>query len=150
MTTPTPCSDVPCDTGPGEPCEKHEREWAHAEGDHELCGPECTAGLRQRIADAIRAAACTGDCDSTEEECRDARIQPVVWHWGVLAEVSATPDQIAAVLLPLVAAERADALREGAAKQRTEMHAPGRSYDAARWNRCVDMTANVIDPGAKP
>lgn len=52
----TPCSDVPCDTGPGEPCEKHEREWSHAEDDHELCGPECDAWLRQRIETALREA----------------------------------------------------------------------------------------------
>jgi hypothetical protein len=38
-----PCSFPPCDTGPGEPCDTHERLWAHAEGDHELCGPECPA-----------------------------------------------------------------------------------------------------------
>jgi hypothetical protein len=49
------------------------------------------------------------------------------------------------------AAERADALldkwaHELAVQQRQEMQAPGRSYDAARWNRCVDMVANVIDP----
>jgi hypothetical protein len=37
----TPCSFPPCDTGPGEPCTRHEREEAHAEGNHELCGPEC-------------------------------------------------------------------------------------------------------------
>lgn len=38
----TPCSDPPCDTdGTGEPCDRHEREQAHAEGDHALCGPGC-------------------------------------------------------------------------------------------------------------
>jgi hypothetical protein len=39
--------------------------------------------------------------------------------------------------------------RELAGQQRQEMRAPGRSYDAARWNRCVDMVANVIDPDAQ-
>ncbi|URN11323.1 hypothetical protein LUW77_03255 [Streptomyces radiopugnans] len=39
----TPCSFPSCDTGPGEPCDRHEREWAHADGDHELCGAECPA-----------------------------------------------------------------------------------------------------------
>lgn len=39
----TPCSFPGCDTGPGEPCERHEREQAHTEGDHELCGPDCQA-----------------------------------------------------------------------------------------------------------
>lgn len=38
---------------------------------------------------------------------------------------------------------------ELAEQQRREMHAPGRSYDASRWNRCVDMTAAVIDPEAR-
>ena len=36
--------------------------------------------------------------------------------------------------------------QELAAVQRTEMRAPGRSYDASRWNRCVGMTADLIDP----
>lgn len=33
-----------------------------------------------------------------------------------------------------------------AEQQRIQMRAPGRSYDASRWNRCVDMTADSIDP----
>jgi hypothetical protein len=36
--------------------------------------------------------------------------------------------------------------RELAERQRREMRAPGKSYDASRWNRCVDMTAAVIEP----
>ncbi|MER7738861.1 hypothetical protein ABTX34_11140 [Streptomyces sp. NPDC096538] len=40
--TRTPCSVPECDAdGTGEPCTRHEREDAHAEGDHELCGAEC-------------------------------------------------------------------------------------------------------------
>ncbi|MFE1205675.1 hypothetical protein ACFW5V_28725 [Streptomyces sp. NPDC058762] len=51
-TTRTPCSVPECDAdGTGEPCTRHEREDAHAEGDHELCGPDCpeqpAAGARQ-------------------------------------------------------------------------------------------------------
>jgi hypothetical protein len=39
--TSTPCGPgVPCEDG-GEPCDRHEREQAHADGEHELCGPEC-------------------------------------------------------------------------------------------------------------
>ncbi|MCX4596152.1 hypothetical protein OG819_42825 [Streptomyces sp. NBC_01549] len=39
----TPCSQPnPCEDG-GDPCATHEREQAHAEGDHGLCGPDCTA-----------------------------------------------------------------------------------------------------------
>ncbi|MFD7999887.1 hypothetical protein [Streptomyces mirabilis] len=40
---PTPCSQPnPCEDG-GDPCTTHEREQAHADGDHGLCGPDCTA-----------------------------------------------------------------------------------------------------------
>jgi hypothetical protein len=40
----TPCDeDMPCDwEGSGEPCQRHEREQAHAEGDHTLCEMEPT------------------------------------------------------------------------------------------------------------
>jgi hypothetical protein len=37
----TPCSDPPCDNGPGEPCDRHETEQAHADGLHEDCGVTC-------------------------------------------------------------------------------------------------------------
>lgn len=36
----TPCDFVACEPG-GEPCSTHERLMAHAEGEHELCAPEC-------------------------------------------------------------------------------------------------------------
>lgn len=36
----TPCDFVACDPG-GEPCDTHERLMAHADGEHELCGPGC-------------------------------------------------------------------------------------------------------------
>jgi hypothetical protein len=36
----TPCDFVGCEPG-GEPCSTHERLMAHAEGDHELCEPDC-------------------------------------------------------------------------------------------------------------
>jgi hypothetical protein len=36
----TPCDFVACEPG-GEPCSTHERLMAHAEGDHELCNPNC-------------------------------------------------------------------------------------------------------------
>ncbi|WP_127468739.1 hypothetical protein [Streptomyces sp. B27] len=43
-TTDTPCGPTPdvCDAEAGEPCRNHEREQAHAEGEHAFCGPECT------------------------------------------------------------------------------------------------------------
>ncbi|MGW7283890.1 hypothetical protein ACWGH4_00065 [Streptomyces sp. NPDC054847] len=36
----TKCDFVACEPG-GEPCSTHERLMAHAEGDHELCAPDC-------------------------------------------------------------------------------------------------------------
>jgi hypothetical protein len=37
----TPCSQPnPCEDG-GDPCDRHEREQAHAEGEHAFCGDEC-------------------------------------------------------------------------------------------------------------
>jgi hypothetical protein len=36
----TPCDFVACEPG-GEPCSTHERLMAHAEGEHELCAPDC-------------------------------------------------------------------------------------------------------------
>ncbi|MFE1110060.1 hypothetical protein ACFW5U_29780 [Streptomyces rochei] len=40
----TPCSIPECDAdGTGEPCDRHEREAGHAEGDHSGCGVECEA-----------------------------------------------------------------------------------------------------------
>lgn len=39
------CGPTPdtCDAEAGEPCANHEREAAHAEGEHCFCGPECDA-----------------------------------------------------------------------------------------------------------
>lgn len=39
----TPCDFAACEPG-GEPCSVHERLMAHAEGDHELCKPDCDPG----------------------------------------------------------------------------------------------------------
>ena len=43
-TEATPCGPAPdaCDAEAGEPCANHEREQAHAEGEHCFCGPDCT------------------------------------------------------------------------------------------------------------
>jgi hypothetical protein len=57
------------------------------------------AGLRDRLANALRANACNGDCGSTEEACARKRIQPCVWEHGVLTEVLGTPEVIADVAL---------------------------------------------------
>lgn len=38
----TPCSIPECNTdGNGEPCDRHETEQAHADGEHELCDVTC-------------------------------------------------------------------------------------------------------------
>jgi hypothetical protein len=44
----TPCGPAPsqCDAETGEPCTDHEREQAHAEGEHCFCGPECAEADR--------------------------------------------------------------------------------------------------------
>ncbi|MFD5027035.1 hypothetical protein [Streptomyces sp. NPDC058373] len=69
--------------------------------------------LRDRLAAAIQAATCPGECDnSTEEECRRTHFQPVVWYQGRVIEVdiSGPVDRIAAIL--------ADALNDHAAADR--------------------------------
>ena len=75
-----------------------------------------TQPTREQIADAIRDAACTGDCNSTEEECAKTRIQPFVWHHGRLAVVEGAPEMFADVVLGLLPApvDRAAVLTEAA------------------------------------
>jgi hypothetical protein len=64
-----PCSQPnPCEDG-GDPCTVHEREQAHAEGDHGLCGSECSAD-RCTCADAGDCFAPSGhyaDCPAAEQ-----------------------------------------------------------------------------------
>lgn len=69
--------------------------------------------LRDRAAEAIRAAACPGDaCPLPEEECVEQRIQPGAMEWGVLTEVSGRPEWFAdAVLSVLPTGGRAALLR---------------------------------------
>ncbi|MBE4761706.1 ParB N-terminal domain-containing protein [Streptomyces caniscabiei] len=76
------------------------------------------SSLPERIAAAIRRAACDGDCEETEEWCARTRIQPSVWHHGVLAEVSGPVDVFAGVAASAVvpAADRA-ALRDRIAEE---------------------------------
>ncbi|MFD6240598.1 hypothetical protein ACFWFV_13905 [Streptomyces diastaticus] len=64
--------------------------------------------LRDRLAAAIRVATCPGECgNSTEEECRRGRFQPVVWYQGRVIEVdmSGPVDRIAAILADALAKE---------------------------------------------
>jgi hypothetical protein len=50
-----PCSLPRCDTTPGESCSTHKRLWAHADGEHELCGAECSAAPPASDADSRSA-----------------------------------------------------------------------------------------------
>ncbi|MYX88436.1 MULTISPECIES: hypothetical protein [unclassified Streptomyces] len=62
--------------------------------------PTDTQQLRDRIADAIRAATCPGECDS-KEHCEHGRFQPTVWDNGQPVEVSISgpPERIAALII---------------------------------------------------
>ncbi|MFJ8784994.1 hypothetical protein [Streptomyces sp. NPDC102476] len=52
----TPCDPmVPCEDG-GEPCSTHERLMGHAEGDHELCAPDCGEPWLRRMAAEVPKA----------------------------------------------------------------------------------------------
>ncbi|MBP5913210.1 hypothetical protein F3K34_13305 [Streptomyces sp. LBUM 1486] len=74
------------------------------------------AALRELIADAIRAAACPGECGKTEEECTKERIQPFAWHHGRVAVVEGEPEMFADAVLAVLPApvDRAAVLREAA------------------------------------
>lgn len=67
----TPCSFPVCDDGPGEPCDRHEREMSHDEGSHELCGPECAAGLSDTQPAVDRVIVRCTSCDH-EAQYHDA------------------------------------------------------------------------------
>lgn len=74
--------------------------------------------LREQVAEAIRAAACPGNCGKTEEECARERIQPFAWHHGRLAVVEGEPEMFAdAVLAVLPAVDRAAEARVRALHQ---------------------------------
>lgn len=64
--------------------------------------PSQRPDLHAQLADAIRTAACDGDCGKAEDECARQHIQPVVSHHGRLAEVSGSPEQFADVALTLL------------------------------------------------
>ncbi|KUL59649.1 hypothetical protein ACFUAH_17035 [Streptomyces albidoflavus] len=56
--------------------------------------------LHDRIADAIRAATCPGECDN-ERTCRWARFQPTVWGQDgrvIEVEISGPIDRIATII----------------------------------------------------
>jgi hypothetical protein len=84
------------------------------------------ATLRDRIAEALRAAACNGDCDDTEEECARKRVQPYVWQRGVLTEILGTPEVIADAVLAVLPAPTDRAADAPAA----ECSAQNRNYES--------------------
>ena len=58
--------------------------------------------LRDKLADAVRKAACDGSCNQTEEECARERIQPFAWHHGRLVVVEGSPEMFADAVLPVI------------------------------------------------
>lgn len=72
--------------------------------------------MSDRIAAAIRDAACPGNCGKTEEECARERIQPFVWHHGRLAVVEGAPEMFADAVLGVLPppADRSAVLLEAA------------------------------------
>jgi hypothetical protein len=83
---------------------KQQASGAQPEPKPELNGED--GGLLARAADAIRDAACNGECGQDEEECRQERIQPFAWHHGRLAIVEGTPEMFAAAVLPVALADQ--------------------------------------------
>ncbi|NUS25069.1 MAG: hypothetical protein HOV92_12715 [Streptomyces sp.] len=72
--TQTPCGPAPsqCDAESGEPCANHEREQAHAEGEHCFCGPECDKACTCASAgDAFVPAGHYADCPQVAEAQQD-------------------------------------------------------------------------------
>lgn len=64
-------------------------------------GVTSPAGLRERYAAALRDAACDGSCNEPEDVCDQKRVQPYVWHHGVLHQVTGTPEVIADTVLAI-------------------------------------------------
>ena len=120
----TPCSvPVACEPG-GEPCERHEREESHAEGEHELCGAECpAAGL-----DASQPAT-------------DPLVHVGWWCWrgdnhGHLATTACRSDNV-----PLhVPTEWADEMR-AVIQHLTDDHEPG---EDCTWLSPEDQAAETL------
>ncbi|MFI1408831.1 hypothetical protein ACH4Y0_02660 [Streptomyces sp. NPDC020707] len=100
--------------------------------------PSAVTADRDRLASAIRDAACPGDCGKTEEECAKERIQPFVWHHGRLAVVEGTPEQFAAAVLAVLPepTDRAALLIE-AADELDAYIARYRSPTIANWTGAV-------------
>jgi hypothetical protein len=63
----TPCSVGGCEPG-GEPCTTHERLMAHAEGDHDLCEPDCGTSP-SRMADEAQQPETRKACGCGQDGC---------------------------------------------------------------------------------
>lgn len=72
----TPCDFAACEPG-GEPCSVHERLMAHAEGDHELCKPDC---------DPSRLAAGERDEQQAQQDGAVARDALMAAHVALAAQ----------------------------------------------------------------
>jgi hypothetical protein len=77
-----------------------------------------TTPLRDQLADAIRNATCTGNCDTNEEQCARERIQPFAWHHGKLAVVEGSPEMFSDAVLTLFTNELAKELKADWARYR--------------------------------
>lgn len=111
------------------------------------CDPGCAlpAGLvavppttadRELIADAIRNAACPGNCGTTEEQCAKERIQPFAWHHGRLAVVEGTPEQFADAVLGVWPAGSEDTTATRAAVERVlALHQPDANGECQHCHR---------------
>jgi hypothetical protein len=79
-TAPAPLC-IPREHVDGEPCGPCERRQAHAEGEHELCGPECSATARAPMS------------PGREQEIRQA--QPGAWLPGpwTIRDIEGTADE---------------------------------------------------------
>jgi len=67
---PEACGPAPdqCDAEAGEPCANHEREQAHAEGEHCFCGPECDKACTCAVAgDAFVPLGHYADCPQSTQ-----------------------------------------------------------------------------------
>ena len=133
-----------------------EAAMAVADAEHAVVAPPADrAALRNRIAAAIRDAACSGDCGKTEEECAKERIQPFAWHHGRLAVVEGEPEQFADAVLALLPepADRAEVerLRTENERMRHELKVMyGGAFDRlpARWRHTADTETGNDAPSA--
>ncbi|MGW6602266.1 hypothetical protein [Streptomyces sp. NPDC055036] len=91
--------------------------------------PHDRVALRRHLAEAIRDAACPGDCDKTEAECVKERIQPAVWHHGRLTVVEGEPEMFADVALAVLPEPTDGATVLDEAADRLEERTPDSSED---------------------